>query len=181
MRDLRSEPFIGPAIGPAIGPSIGFPPPKAARVAANAAQLLARFVFLHAHAGPVRAMEAVAATVVNQVARDGAAAGGGEAGPLPTTASAADRRALQFRSRLLAAGVPDPAAAADPATPAFAACLRIARRAVAGALKDPTGGATLFHPLGGQPAWARQHVPTAVVGGLLFYREEPAVPPGAGG
>jgi spore germination cell wall hydrolase CwlJ-like protein len=56
--------------------------------------------------------------------------------------------------------------------PALAVCRRIARRAAAGALPDPTGGATHWHDAGALPGWALGRVPTAEIGGLVFYRPE---------
>jgi hypothetical protein len=117
-------------------------------------------------------MEAVAAVVANQVGRDRAVAG-----EAAEHGDGAARRDRAFRQRLLAAGVSDVARASCEADAGFAACLRIARRALAGALVDPTAGATLFHPIGGQPAWSRRLAPSSLIGGFLFYREEPAVPP----
>ena len=60
-------------------------------------------------------------------------------------------------------------AAAD-ADARFAACRRIAARALAGTLVDPTGGATHWHATEALPAWATGQVPLAEVGGLVFYR-----------
>ncbi|GGC32028.1 hypothetical protein GCM10011504_07790 [Siccirubricoccus deserti] len=50
------------------------------------------------------------------------------------------------------------------------ACRRIAARAAAGALPDPTGGATHWHAADELPGWALGLVPTAEIGGLVFYR-----------
>jgi N-acetylmuramoyl-L-alanine amidase len=63
-----------------------------------------------------------------------------------------------------------------PRTPApedalFASCMRIARRAMAGALQDPTRGSVRFHELGSRPAWAVGHNPSAWIGSFLFYGE----------
>jgi N-acetylmuramoyl-L-alanine amidase len=51
----------------------------------------------------------------------------------------------------------------------FTTCLRIARRAVAGLLDDPTGGATLYHDRSTLPDWTSGRVPTAEIGNRLFY------------
>lgn len=51
----------------------------------------------------------------------------------------------------------------------FASCVRIACRAVAGSLADPTGGATHYHTAAVYPPWARGRAPTAVIGAHLFY------------
>ena len=53
-------------------------------------------------------------------------------------------------------------------------CRRVALRALAGALPDPTGGATHMHADDSQPSWSIGHAPVAEIGGLLFYRLEPA-------
>lgn len=53
---------------------------------------------------------------------------------------------------------------------AFAACRRIAARALAGLLPDPTGRATHYHAAETLPRWAIGVVPSAELGGLVFYR-----------
>ncbi len=53
----------------------------------------------------------------------------------------------------------------------FASCLRIARRAVAGALEDPTMGATHYHARGSFPPWARGRKTSAEIGNHLFYND----------
>lgn len=52
----------------------------------------------------------------------------------------------------------------------FATCLRIARRALAGALPDLTRGATHYHADYVSPDWARGETPTLIIGRHLFYR-----------
>jgi len=57
----------------------------------------------------------------------------------------------------------------------FASALRVAQRAIMGALDDPTkgqdgGGATHYHAAGITPYWSRGEKPTAVVGRHIFYR-----------
>ncbi|QJE74566.1 cell wall hydrolase [Aerophototrophica crusticola] len=47
--------------------------------------------------------------------------------------------------------------------------LRVARRALAGTLSDPTGGAWRFHRGGESPDWAQGLAPLAEVGPLLCY------------
>ncbi|ABS62544.1 hypothetical protein Plav_0921 [Parvibaculum lavamentivorans DS-1] len=42
-------------------------------------------------------------------------------------------------------------------------------RAWAGAVPDPTRGATQFHPHTELPGWARQSSPRALIGGNFFY------------
>ncbi len=52
----------------------------------------------------------------------------------------------------------------------FATALRIARRALCGALSDPTSGATHYHAAGISPYWAKNEKPVAVIGRHIFYR-----------
>lgn len=51
----------------------------------------------------------------------------------------------------------------------FATALRIARRAVIGALRDTTGGATHYHADYVSPYWARGEKPTVTIGRHIFY------------
>lgn len=51
-------------------------------------------------------------------------------------------------------------------------CCRIARRAIAGVLDDPTNGSTSFHFVDACPSWSLGRTPSAWVGGRLFYRME---------
>ncbi len=53
---------------------------------------------------------------------------------------------------------------------ALAVCRRIAARAAAGTLADPTGGATHLHAAEELPAWALGQEALAEIGGLVFYR-----------
>ncbi|MCB1562891.1 MAG: cell wall hydrolase [Alphaproteobacteria bacterium] len=52
----------------------------------------------------------------------------------------------------------------------FATALRIARRAVIGALEDMTHGATHYHADSIAPYWAKGESPSAVIGRHVFYR-----------
>jgi spore germination cell wall hydrolase CwlJ-like protein len=54
----------------------------------------------------------------------------------------------------------------------FATALRIARRAMAGALSDQTGGATHYHAAGASPYWTKGFRPCAVIGRHIFYKCE---------
>ena len=58
-----------------------------------------------------------------------------------------------------------------PCDPIFYVCQHVAMRAVRGTLKDSTGGATHYHALSVNPAWARHLIPCAQIGNHLFYRE----------
>lgn len=60
--------------------------------------------------------------------------------------------------------------AMDVSDQAFAVCLRIARRAVHGVLKDRTGGATHYHTKDIQPKWALSAETIADIGHHVFYK-----------
>ena len=55
----------------------------------------------------------------------------------------------------------------------FASCLRIARRAMRGGMKDPTEGATHYHHEAVLPPWARGQVPLVQIGAHVFYKNIP--------
>lgn len=57
-----------------------------------------------------------------------------------------------------------------PDDPVFMTCVRVARRAVLGFLKDGTNGATHYHARGVFPAWADGRKPCAVIGRHIFYK-----------
>ncbi|PIW30503.1 MAG: cell wall hydrolase [Rhodospirillales bacterium CG15_BIG_FIL_POST_REV_8_21_14_020_66_15] len=134
--------------------------------AERAADVLARTIYGEARGEPVRGKEAVAAVVMNRVRRARAASGAYWWGG---TVEDVCRRPWQFacwnpgdpnRARIEGVG-------RDNKT--FQSCLRIARRAVAGTLADPTGGATHYHAKAVNPPWARGKAPSAEIGGHLFY------------
>ncbi len=52
----------------------------------------------------------------------------------------------------------------------FATALRMAKRAIMGALDDLSGGATHYHAKGITPYWSRGEKPTAEIGHHIFYR-----------
>ena len=54
----------------------------------------------------------------------------------------------------------------------YATAVRIARRAVAGTLKDSTNGATHYHAKSITPDWAKGQTPSAVIGHHIFYQLE---------
>ena len=56
-----------------------------------------------------------------------------------------------------------------PGHKVFDTCLRIAKRALAGTLIDPTNGATHYHHENINPPWARAKAPDAHIGKHLFY------------
>ncbi len=52
----------------------------------------------------------------------------------------------------------------------FATCLRIARRAVIGTLKDNTGGATHYHADYVSPYWSKGEKPLKTISRHIFYK-----------
>ena len=131
----------------------------------RAVDTLARTIYGEARGEPARGKEAVAAVVMNRVAR------AMERGGWWWGASVAEvcRRPWQFSCW----NPDDPnrikIEQADEKDREFASCLRIARRAVAGALDDPTLGATHYHAASATPPWATGRVPSAVIGRHRFY------------
>jgi len=152
---------------------------EAAAAAARATETLALTLWAEAGERPVRAIEALAALVAN---RARSAAADGEAGRLrfapggaaawPSLLGRACRAPFLFAC--WNPRHPRHAVLARPAEgdPALAVCRRIAHRAAMGNLPDPTGGATHWHDADALPGWALGRVPTAEVGGLVFYRPE---------
>lgn len=126
---------------------------------------LARTIYGEARGESVRGKEAVAAVVMNRVAR------AMERGGWWWGSSVAEvcRRPWQFscwnegdpnRSKI---------ERADENDREFASCLRIARRAIQGALADPTRGATHYHAQVVAPPWAAGREPSAVIGRHRFF------------
>lgn len=125
---------------------------------------------LHAEPGSrsVRALEALAAMVMNRVEA--------KLQPWGNSVESVCRAPFQFpcwNPRFSDHGRLN----VDPEDLRLAICRRIAARAVSGVLPDPTCGATHYHGDDVQPSWAMTHVPVAEVGGLLFYRLHSAAPP----
>jgi spore germination cell wall hydrolase CwlJ-like protein len=128
---------------------------------------LARTIYGEARGEPVRGKEAVAAVVMNRVAR------AMERGGWWWGSSVAEvcRRPWQFSCW----NADDPnrhrIERADESDREFASCLRIARRAIQGALADPTRGATHYHAQGITPPWAAGREPSAVIGRHRFFND----------
>ena len=162
-----------------------------ANKAANAVvEALARTLYAEAGTRPVRAIEALAALAVNRARTaqprppriTGAApfARGGHARlpePGPREMAAACRDPFLFPVRNPRHPGHAILVAAPSADPAFAVCRRIAARALCGALADPTGGATHWHPADRLPGWAVAREALAEIGGLVFYHLETGQPP----
>lgn len=143
--------------------------PRARHDDANPAiEVLARTIYGEARGEPVRGKEAVAAVVINRL-RHARRLGGRFWWGNDVTAIC--RRPWQFSCW----NEGDPNRAKVEAVTAknkvFQTCMRIARRAVAGTLEDPTGGATHYHHHDARPPWARRRAPSAEIGNHLFYND----------
>lgn len=158
----------------------------------NTTEMLALTLRVEAGQRPVRAIEALAALVVNRarLAAEGAASRGrfapggtvgmGWAGLVPLVCRAPflfgcwsprhPRRAMLLAVMRGGAGPAGGALPVPEPDPMLEVCRRIACRATGGGLPDPTAGATHWHEMGELPGWAIGQVPTAEVGGLVFYR-----------
>jgi spore germination cell wall hydrolase CwlJ-like protein len=134
---------------------------------AGGAEVLALTLWGEAAGQPVRALEAVAAVVMTRVRL--AARGG----PLSLGHGVAGVCRAPFQFACWQPRHPRHAALVEQGPPAdalFDSCRRIAARAVAGLLPDPTRGATHYHAAEELPRWAVGRIPTAELGGLVFYR-----------
>lgn len=129
--------------------------------------ILARTLYGEARGEPVRGIEAVAAVVLNRVAR------AESRGAYWWGATIAQVCTKPWQFSCWNPGDPnrEKILAVKPEAKAFNCCRRIARRAVAGTLKDPTGGATHYHHIAAAPAWARGRAPSAEIGNHLFYND----------
>ena len=155
-------------------PAAPSPPPEPASAGTpptpkdRAGDILARTIYGEARGESVRGKEAVAAVVMNRVRRAREAGGtywwGG-------TVEAVCQRPWQFSC--WNAGDPNRVKieAVDDGNRVFQTCRRIARRALAGTLGDPTEGATHYHAKSVNPPWARGRAPSAEIGHHLFYND----------
>ncbi len=134
---------------------------------ANAAiDTLARTIWGEARHELVHAKEAVAAAILNRVARAEARGGHWWGSTLVEVCLAQHQFPCWDQNDPRHAGI----FKASQKDRQFATALRIARRAVRGSLKDRTGGATHFHRKTERPWWARGRIPCAAIGNLIFYR-----------
>ena len=133
----------------------------------TAAETLALTLWGEAAGRPVRAIEATAALVLNRLRAALDPQGPGHWGRDLATIC---RAPFQFgcwnpnnprHAEMLSVA---------PGDGALAVCRRIASRAAAGVLPDPTGGATHAHDVAVLPAWAIGRMPLCEIGGLVFYR-----------
>ncbi len=133
--------------------------------------VLARTVYGEARGESVRGKEAVAAVVINRVAAAEQRRRQGRRHWWGHDVPSVCLKAYQFscwnhgdpnRDVLMRVGTDDAV---------FRICRRIARRAVAGILADPTDGATHYHHVDVLPGWAVAHAPCAEIGAHLFYND----------
>lgn len=126
------------------------------------ADTLARTIYGEARGESVRGKEAVAAVVMNRVRRPGW---------WGRSVEEVCRRPWQFSCW----NDNDPNCVKIQRVKdddrVFRICVRIARRAIAGVIDDPTKGATHYHVRGMLPPWARKLAPSAEIGNHLFYND----------
>lgn len=131
----------------------------------QAADILARTLFGEARGEPVRGKEAVACVVLNRVRRARRRGGWWWGGDIVEVCL----KPWQFSC--WNAGDPNRARieTVTDSDRVFRSCQRIAERALAGTLTDPTKGATHYHARGVHPPWAWHKAPSAEIGRHLFY------------
>jgi spore germination cell wall hydrolase CwlJ-like protein len=139
------------------------PKPEAPSAAESAVDTLARTIYGEARGEGSAGMQAVAAVIMNRVRRPRWWGGDIES---------VCRKRLQFSCWNQGDANFPVISAAGESDPVFATALRIARRAAAGVLADPTQGATHYHAAGARPDWAKGVKPCAVIGRHVFYRIE---------
>lgn len=129
--------------------------------------VLARTIYGEARGEPVRGKEAVAAVIMNRVRLAKRRSGYWWGDDIQTVC----QKPWQFscwndndpnRKKLLVV-------TRDNAV--FKTCLRVARRAVRGTLKDPTRGATHYHTLNVDPPWSSGRTPVVIIGRHQFYND----------
>lgn len=149
------------------------PPPVPGRSDDGTVDIFARTLWGEARTETLRGVEAVAAVVMNRAALAPGAAVADICRRFPCwNADNPDR----FRLSVVQPSGRAASGRTSSDALLFATCLRIARRALAGLLDDPTGGATLYHDGGVLPDWAAGLAPTAEIGDRLFYAAGDGVP-----
>ncbi|GHU01135.1 hypothetical protein FACS1894186_3280 [Alphaproteobacteria bacterium] len=125
------------------------------------ADLLARTIWAEARGEGASGMAAVACVVVNRVRA-----------PCWWGDSVASVCRAPWQFSCWNKGEPNGAAAlrVGAGNAEFVLALRLATRAVMGALPDSTGGATHYHAASVLPRWAKGRTPCAIIGNHLFYK-----------
>ncbi|WP_417821355.1 cell wall hydrolase [Terasakiella sp.] len=135
----------------------------------KAVDVLARTLFGEARGEKVRGLEAVACVVINRVEK-AIRRGGYWWG---NDAEGVCLRPWQFSCWNVNDPNREQILKITGENKVFASCLRVARRALFGGVKDPTQGATHYHRIGLLPAWARNRIPCAEIGNHVFYKDIP--------
>jgi len=135
----------------------------------KAVDVLARTLFGEARGEKVRGLEAVACVVVNRVEK-AIRRGGYWWG---NDVEGVCLRPWQFSCWNMNDPNREQILQVTDTNKVFASCLRVARRALFGGVKDPTQGATHYHRIGLLPAWARNCIPCAEIGNHVFYKDIP--------
>jgi len=140
------------------------PPPRAIDI-----EILAMTLWAEAADKPVRAIEALAALVMNRLRQ----------GRDPNARHIAAICRAPFLFSCWNKRDPRHAAlrAIPPGDAAITICRRIAQRAASGLLPDPTGGATLWHDAAHLPAWAVGQASITEIGDFCFFRAEDITAP----
>jgi N-acetylmuramoyl-L-alanine amidase len=130
-------------------------------------ELLARTIYGEARGEKVRGKEAVACVIMNRVKR-ARERGGYWWGD---TLGQVCLKPWQFSCWNEGDANREKIVSVTPENRVFQTCIRIARRAAAGAIDDPTGGATHYHNKTVHPPWTRSRVPKAEIGRHFFYND----------
>jgi spore germination cell wall hydrolase CwlJ-like protein len=125
----------------------------------NAITCLARTIYWEARDSTAADMEAIASVVMNRVGHEG----------FPGTVCGVvkegeEQKACQFS--WWCDGLPDTAQNEK----SYGVAKEIARKALNRQLTDLAHGALYFHNKGSTPAWAKQYIETAAIGGHVFYK-----------
>ncbi len=144
-------------------------PSRYSKTPEDAIDTLARTLYGEARGEKVRGIEAVASVIINRVEKALKRGGYWWGNDVETVCL----RPWQFSCWNANDPNRDKILLIDTSNKIFATCLRVARRAVFGTLKDATDGATHYHRTGLLPAWARQHIPCAEIGHHVFYKDIP--------
>ncbi len=133
----------------------------------NEIDIMARTLYGEARGEGLKGIEAVASVIMNRV-RIGREKGGYWWGDSVETVCL---KPFQFSCWNPNDANFDVIQSVMPKEAEFYLCQHVAMRAIRGTLADETGGATHYHTLSSNPAWARHLVPCAQIGNHLFYQE----------
>ncbi len=129
--------------------------------------VLARTIYGEARGEPVRGKEAVAAIVLNRVRRARRLRGYWWGDDVESVCTKPWQFSCWNENDPNRAKIE----AVENSNSTFKTCLRVARRALAGTLKDPTKGATHYHTLNVSPPWAKGRAAAVIIGRHRFYND----------